>query len=857
MFSKEFNKRIEERLNQRINELGLNVLKSELYSLKETEDTDVMEALYYLYAFMPLSDIGDYKVETFLDFARHGAFLFNKGEFKGQANEEMFAEYVLGARINNEDIVENRKIFYDRVKSLIKGKTMKEAVIDINYWCSSKVTYRSTDGRTANPITVYNNTYGRCGEESTFGVSVFRSVGIPARQVYVPLWSHCDDNHAWVEVWCDGKWYFLGACEPEDELNQGWFLNASKRAMMVHARCYNPELEKDVNEGVGIPVAVNALSTYAPTREIFVKVINEAGEPISGIKVYFKVINYSMPGEIAVTCTDEEGVTRLKTGRGSLIISAYEDGNYGEVLVDTAEDIQITLVLSPDGYKKTEGSFIMRAPSLVNSAKAENKAKSEASDARKKEEAEKRAYKEASLFDREAAERTIKRFKGKDEEILSFALLKSCENQRELEKFISEKREIPDKWKVGLIDSLTQKDYQDTEAETLFNHCLYTDEKLFDKYPREIFYKYILCPRVDFEMIRPYRKFLSERFEGAKVSNIDEIRALFNEVDAKLKEKPELEYSSLISSALGAFSIGYASEKSKRVIFIQLLRSLGVPSRLNPNDRRMEVYLDDGFIAIEEEKESPKGSLELEFEAGVNWSYYDNFSILVYSEGEFKPLYLDMEDIKKDGGVLKLNAGTYRLITSNRLPNGNIFAKSVLAEVKEGESTKLSVAFYEAGISDMLSDYPIRNIEFETEKKEKTSISELTKDKNGIFIWLSAKAEPTEHILNELHDKKELFNKLKTKLHLVVKSKDELEDANIKRIAGELSNRDILFESFDTEAGKLARELYLEPGLYPLICVVDKEGRGVYGTAGYNVGTADMLLKICGYLEEENHESGH
>ena len=525
--------------------------------------------------------------------------------------------------------------------------------------------------------------------------------------------------------------------------------------------------------------------------------------------------------------------------------------------MDTAEDIQITLVLSPDGYKKTEGSFIMRAPSLVNSANAENKAKSEASDARKKEEAEKRAYKEASLFDREAAERTIKRFKGKDEEILSFALLKSCENQRELQKFISEKREIPDKWKVGLIDSLTQKDYQDTEAETLFNHCLYTDEKLFDKYPREIFYKYILCPRVDFEMIRPYRKFLSERFEGAKVSNIDEIRALFNEVDEKLKEKPELEYSSLISSALGAFSIGYASEKSKRVIFIQLLRSLGVPSRLNPNDRRMEVYLDDGFIAIEEEKESPKGSLELEFEAGVNWSYYDNFSILVYSEGEFKPLYLDMEDIKKDGGVLKLNAGTYRLITSNRLPNGNIFAKSVLAEVKEGESTKLSVAFYEAGISDMLSDYPIRNIEFETEKKEKTSISELTKDKNGIFIWLSAKAEPTEHILNELHDKKELFNKLKTKLHLVVKSKDELEDANIKRIAGELSNRDILFESFDTEAGKLARELYLEPGLYPLICVVDKEGRGVYGTAGYNVGTADMLLKICGYLEEENHESGH
>ena len=79
MFSKEFNKKIEERLDYRINELGLTLLKDELEKLKETEDTDVMEGLNYLYAYMPLSDIGDYKIESFLDFARHGAILFNAG----------------------------------------------------------------------------------------------------------------------------------------------------------------------------------------------------------------------------------------------------------------------------------------------------------------------------------------------------------------------------------------------------------------------------------------------------------------------------------------------------------------------------------------------------------------------------------------------------------------------------------------------------------------------------------------------------------------------------------------------------------------------------------------------------------
>ena len=45
-------------------------------------------------------------------------------------------------------------------------------------------------------------------EESAFLVSALRSVGIPARQVYVPRWSHCGDNHArssWV-----GRSFTLG-----------------------------------------------------------------------------------------------------------------------------------------------------------------------------------------------------------------------------------------------------------------------------------------------------------------------------------------------------------------------------------------------------------------------------------------------------------------------------------------------------------------------------------------------------------------------------------------------------------------------------------------------------------------------
>ena len=78
--------------------------------------------------------------------------------------------------------------------------------------------------------------FGRCGEESMFAVNVLRACGFAARQVYVPRWAHCDDNHAWVEVRCGGAWHFLGACEPEAVLDRGWFNSAAGRAAASASR---------------------------------------------------------------------------------------------------------------------------------------------------------------------------------------------------------------------------------------------------------------------------------------------------------------------------------------------------------------------------------------------------------------------------------------------------------------------------------------------------------------------------------------------------------------------------------------------------------------------------------------------
>lgn len=125
--------------------------------------------------------------------------------------EDIFLNYVLHPRVNEEELSDCRRAMYDELSPLLAGLPEYQAAVRVNYWNVSQVTYRLTDDRTISAAAAWRCGFGRCGEESTFAVNAYRAVGIPARQIYTPRWAHCDDNHAWVEVWVDGSWHFLGA----------------------------------------------------------------------------------------------------------------------------------------------------------------------------------------------------------------------------------------------------------------------------------------------------------------------------------------------------------------------------------------------------------------------------------------------------------------------------------------------------------------------------------------------------------------------------------------------------------------------------------------------------------------------
>ena len=226
------------------------------------------EAMSFLYAYMPVGDIADYSGEFFLKNVRTSFQAKQEMPWGKQIPEDIFRHFVLPIRVNNENLDESRIVFYQELKDRVKGLSLHDAVIEVNHWCHEKVIYTPSDARTSSPLASVKTAYGRCGEESTFTVAALRSVGIPARQVYTPRWAHTDDNHAWVEAWVDGQWYFLGACEPEPVLNLGWFNAPASRGMLMHTKVFGKyQGPEEVMVQTPLYTEINIIGNYAETAK--------------------------------------------------------------------------------------------------------------------------------------------------------------------------------------------------------------------------------------------------------------------------------------------------------------------------------------------------------------------------------------------------------------------------------------------------------------------------------------------------------------------------------------------------------------------------------------------------------------
>jgi hypothetical protein len=191
-----------------------NVFKSGLSLQQE-------EALKFLFAYMPLSDLADYDGDFFLANANIALKTRQESPWGKSIPENIFLHYVLPCRIEIEYLDSFRIAYYDEIQRRVKGMDALHAALEINHWCHEKVAYQRISGN-CGPMSTILSAWGKCGMESIFTVAALRTVGIPARCAHTH-WVHIDGDHEWVEVWIDGKWYYMGACEPEPVLDRAWF----------------------------------------------------------------------------------------------------------------------------------------------------------------------------------------------------------------------------------------------------------------------------------------------------------------------------------------------------------------------------------------------------------------------------------------------------------------------------------------------------------------------------------------------------------------------------------------------------------------------------------------------------------
>ncbi|QHQ61317.1 transglutaminase [Anaerocolumna sedimenticola] len=814
MFSEKSIRRIENKFYQLVQELPF--LQEEVVTRFKNYENETVFALKYLYAAMPYSDIANNSFDTFLDYAEHGIKIWRNGLYSNKIPEDIFLNYVLYHRVNEEEILPCRSFFYDKLKERIRYLTMKEAVLEVNYWCAEEVTYQSTDERTRAPISVFNCGYGRCGEESTFCVSALRSIGIPARQVYAPRWSHCDDNHAWVEAWCDGSWYFIGACEPEEILNKGWFTNASSRAMLIHSRWFDfIEQEDEVIGKEGMVTLLNQSERYAPVQSVMVKVTDEKGKPVKGAKVEFQILNYSELTALASLWTDKAGIVKLKLGLGSILIHVSKNDVYKEVLINTRTQAEAAVTLKKEVLKENRWeAFDLIAPtdSPVNTHKP-------------------------SLEQKAAG--VIKFRKASEKRVNKVNNLKN----KEIDKFIDYDNNTRDLRKK-MLEDLTAKDITDLKAEILEEHFL-AALPFIDRYDEKVFIKYLLNPRIKNEPITNYRIYINGYFSfEEKEAYRKQPTLIWEWINKKIQSRPEKEHPNVVTSPSGCLKSGFGCELSKNILFVAIARTIGIPARLNPEDSTMEYWDKSQFIPVIDNGGKSSNLLLLCKDENITWTYYQNFTIAKYNKGSYTTLKLEGENFYNGQLGLSLKPGRYRIITSNRLPNGNICANQYIFTLKPGAEEKAELILRKANLSDMLGNIIISDFLLTKESGETVMGSELTSHKRRILIWLEDNKEPTEHILNELLERFRDFNSYGDSLVFIIRNKRSLEVPTITKAINVFPKAEILYDDFNENIQVLGRRLYVDPDKLPLIAVTNKELNVIYATSGYNVGTGDLLLRF-------------
>ena len=821
---------------------------------KENLTADEQEALKFLYAYMPLADVTDYPTSFFADNVRMSFKARKEMPWGKNVPELLFRHFVVPIRVNNEALDNARSVFYNELKDRIKGMSMMDAIIEVNHWCHEKVTYQPSDARTSAPLATLKTATGRCGEESTFAVAALRAVGIPARQVYTPRWAHTDDNHAWVEAWAAGKWYFLGACEPEPVLNLGWFNAPASRAMLMHTRAFGdyngPE---EVMLRTSNFTEINLTSNYAPVAPIDFYVKDSEGKPVENARVEFKIYNYAEFFTAVTKYTDANGHTSLSAGIGDLVVWASKDGKYTYQKVSFGKDKETILTLPEGAPTSSVGALETSAPPkctyLDIVPPKEDPQLPYVSDEMHKENQRRFALEDSIRKAYTATFPTMEEAKRINERGAEY-IFKSRGNKQTIVDFIKRHSDNEDRV-MGILATLSDKDLRDITTEILEDSYNATTDQL--------------SPRVEDELITiPFKQYFEKAFskKAADAFRADPMK-LVEWIKKNIRLNPDKKALRIAQTPVGVMKSKITDERSRDIFFVDVARSLGIEAQKDAVTGKIQYKKNGEWQDVKFDNTAEKtstaaalGTIKLTYEPTKlldNPKYYSHFTISRIENGTAQLLNFDEGQADMGNGTTwsntfkngyKLDAGTYMLTTGTRLANGSVLASNRIFEIKKGQTTTLPLEIRQN--TNEVSVIGSFNSESLVTKDGK-EVSLLSQTGRGYYVVgiLGVGQEPTNHALHDIEKMKEAFEAWGRPVVLLFESEADAAKFNHDEFPGLPSTVQFALDKDGSVRKQIAREMKLmNEKQMPMFIIADTFNRVVFVSQGYTIGLGEQMQGV-------------
>lgn len=262
-------------------------------------------------------------------------------------------------------------------------------------------------------------------------------------------------------------------------------------------------------------------------------------------------------------------------------------------------------------------------------------------------------------------------------------------------------------------------------------------------------------------------------------------------MEDNLRKLPEYGLADRRGNAQGYVHHGVCPESEWEILAVQICRACGIPASVH---------------------RIPEKTVSLTLRCNEEVRPGENVSLSRWENGEYHSINL------ADG----FRPGSYSLVTSRRQIDGTVSAvakRFILNDNREVEAV-------------LLPD--------QTKEKLKSVPLGKAAEKPSLMLFLDPGAEPTEHLLLELLELKDEFNRGGWPIRMMIRNGNNqtLMDVMMSIIG-------CIPEKYEhSEHYRIRTSMGVGDGRLPLAVVLGRDGCGVYACANYNIRTGHRLLQI-------------